>query len=163
MNVTEQHGGRQDRLIREMDHDPYQSKRKLSEPTICTECGATFHDGRWSWDAPGDGDRHEALCPACQRVRDRVPAGFLTLGGEFLDSHRDEVMNLVHNIEAREKAAHPLKRIMAIEQDDEGTLITVTDPHLARAIGEALHHAYQGEFDYRYTEGEYLLRGTWRR
>jgi len=154
--------GRKNRLICELEHDPYHSKRKLPEPTVCPECGAVFHHGRWSWDEKPM-DAHETLCPACHRIHDKVPAGFLTLSGEFLAKHKDEILHLVHNFEKRERAEHPLKRIMAVEQQDEGLVITFTEPHLARGVGEAVEHAYQGELDFKYTEGEYLLRVTWQR
>jgi NMD protein affecting ribosome stability and mRNA decay len=156
------HQGRKDRLLREMDHDPYKSKRKLPEPTLCPECGAVFHKGRWDWASAPSG-AHEELCPACQRIRDRVPAGFLTISGEFFNDHEDEIMNLVHNVEDREKKAHPMKRVMGSEQQEEGLLVTFTDPHLARGVGEALHNAYQGELDFKYSDEETLLRVTWKR
>jgi len=38
-----------------------------------------------------------------------------------------------------------------------------SDPHLARDVGEALHSAYQGDLDYHYQEGEFLLRVSWQR
>jgi len=154
--------GRHDRLIRELEHDPYHSKRKVPEPTVCPECGAVFHHGRWSWDER-PAEAHETLCPACHRIHDRVPAGFLTLGGEFLAEHKDEILHLIHNFEKRERAEHPLQRIMGVEEQDEGLVITFTDPHLARGVGEAVEHAYRGELDFKYTEGEYLLRVTWQR
>jgi NMD protein affecting ribosome stability and mRNA decay len=154
--------GRRDRLIQELDHDPYHSKKKLTEPTVCPQCHAVFANGRWSWgDAPEGA--HEQLCPACQRIHDRVPAAFLTLRGEFLASHKDEVMGLIRNYEEREKHEHPLKRIMAIEEGEEGTELTFTDAHLARGIGEALHRAYEGDIDYEYTKGDIMLRVVWER
>ena len=107
--------GRRDRLIRELEHDPYHAKRKIKGPAVCSECGAVFQDGRWSWVTVPSG-AHEALCPACHRIKDKVPAAFLTLGGSFLADHKDEIMNLIHNYEEREKAEHPLKRIMSIEK-----------------------------------------------
>jgi hypothetical protein len=94
---------------------------------------------------------------------DRVPAAFLTLRGEFLDSHKDEIINLIHNYESREKREHPLKRIMGREEQADGTVITFTDAHLARGIGEALHNAYEGEIDYQYTKEDIMLRVTWTR
>jgi NMD protein affecting ribosome stability and mRNA decay len=153
---------RHDRLLREWVHDPYKSKSKPPEPTVCHECGAVFTSGRWQWAEAPDG-AHEGLCPACQRIRDRVPAGILTLSGPFLREHREEILNLVRNTEEREKAQHPLKRIMAVEEGDEETVITFTDPHLARGTGTALHHAWQGDLDYHYLEEEMLLRVHWRR
>lgn len=153
---------RGDRLLEEMDHDPYHSKLKLTEPTVCPECRAIFTQGRWSWgEAPAGA--HETLCPACQRIHDRVPAAFLTLSGEFRQSHDEEIRNLMRNYEQREQAEHPLKRIMDIEETDDGLTVTVTDHHLARGIGAALHNAYEGDLDYQYTKGDIMLRVTWHR
>ena len=156
------HQGRKDRLLKEMDHDPYHSKRKISEPSACSECGAVFHKGRWSWDER-PADAHEVLCPACQRIMDRVPAGFLTIGGDFFDQHKEEIMNLIHNIVERESKEHPLQRIMGMEEQDSGTVFTFTDAHLTRGIGEALHRAYEGELDYEYTKEDIMLRVSWHR
>jgi NMD protein affecting ribosome stability and mRNA decay len=154
--------GRKDRLLRELVHDPYRSKSKLTEPTVCPECGAVFHHGRWDW-AESPAEAHEGKCPACHRIQDKVPAGFLTLSGEFLQQHKEEILNLIRNYEEREKKEHPLKRVMNIEEQEQGLLVTFTDPHLARGIGEALHRAYEGEFDFQYTEEEYMLRASWKR
>ena len=111
--------------------------------------------------ASADASKH--TCPACQRIKDRVPAAFLTLGGEFLLSHKDEIMNLVHNYEKRERREHPLKRIMGSEQKTDGIELSFTDAHLARGIGEALHGAYEGNVDYQYTKGDIMLRVNWTR
>lgn len=156
------HQGRQDRLLREGVHDPYQSKSKLPEPTVCPGCGAVFHRGHWTWSERPEG-AHETLCPACHRIHDEVPAGLLTLSGAFFDAHRDELMRLVQHVEQREKTAHPLKRIMSVEDRNGTRVITLTDPHLARGIGEALHHAYQGDLEYAYGDEDILLRVGWSR
>lgn len=153
---------RHDRLVQEFRHDTYQAKQKMHEPTVCPNCGAVYHDGRWQW-LSRPAKAHEEACPACRRIQDEFPAGFVTLSGPFLEQHEAEIMNLVKNEEARGKAEHPLKRIMDIEEQDEGMLITTTDIHLARSIGEALHHAYQGELEYHYNEQENLLRVLWQR
>ena len=153
---------RRDRLVQETRHDAYQAKHKLHEPTVCPSCGAVFHDGRWQW-LPRPAKPHEEMCPACHRIHDAFPAGYVTVGGPFFSAHRAELMHLVRNEEERAKAEHPLKRIMKIEDQDHGILITTTDIHLARGIGEALNHAYQGELEYHYNERENLLRVVWER
>lgn len=153
---------RGDRLIRELDHDPYHSKRKIKEPAACPNCGAIYQQGRWKWGEAPEG-AHRQLCPACQRIEDRVPAAFLTLRGEFFAAHRDEIMNLIHNYEQREKLEHPLKRIMDSEEQEEGFVMTFTDAHLARGIGDAIHRAYEGDVDYQYTKEDIMLRVTWER
>ena len=63
--------------------------------------------------------------------------------------------------QAKEKASHPLQRIMDIEKTAHGTMITTTDIHLARGIGDALHHAYRGELEFHYNPEQNLLRVTW--
>jgi hypothetical protein len=73
------------------------------------------------------------------------------------------MLNVVRHQEARAKAEHPLERIMGIEDQESGILITTTDIHLARRIGEALHHAYHGELDFRYAEEGSILRVRWER
>lgn len=153
---------RRDRLIHEREHDPYKARRHLHDPTACPDCGAVFRDGRWRWgSAPFDAPR--ALCPACQRARDRYPAGLVTLRGDFVRAHREELLHLARAVEAREKAEHPIQRILDVEDQEEGLLLTTADMHLARAIGEAIHHAHHGELDFHYVEEDSRLRVTWSR
>lgn len=153
---------RRDRLIKEHDHDTYKSRTKPSEPTVCPDCRAIFHRGRWQWGESPEG-AHLARCPACHRIHDRYPGGYLTLGGPFLKEHREEILHLARNTEEREKSQHPLRRIMAIEEQDGEVLVTTTNMEMARTIGDAVHSAYKGDLDYRYTDESNILRVNWRR
>jgi len=85
------------------------------------------------------------------------------LSGDFLGVHRDEIRHLIRNEEQQEAANHPLQRIMDITEEGGVTSVTTTDVHLARRIGEALHHAYQGKLDIKYSQDEYLVRVDWTR
>jgi len=152
---------RHDGIFQEHEHDAYKANGKLSEPTICLQCGAVFHQGRWQWCQP-PANAHRAMYPACHRIHDHFPAGFLTLQGEFFRAHRDEIMHLARNHEHHEREERPLQRIMAVEEKDGTTLVTTTDIHLARGIGEALHHAYQGELEFHYNREQNLLRVSWK-
>lgn len=156
------HPIRRDRLLQEAEHDSYKMQGKLPEPTVCPGCGAVFKAGHWQW-AEKPPQAHETLCPACHRQRDHFPAGYLHISGDFLNAHEAEILSLVHNHEAREKAQHPLQRVMDIEKKPDGMTITTTDIHLARGIGEALHHAYQGELEFHYNPEQLLLRVNWQR
>ncbi|KXB32709.1 ATPase [Dechloromonas denitrificans] len=157
------HPIRRDQLHQEREHDSYRQQGKPSEPAACSECGASFHAGRWQW-----GEKQEnaalVLCPACQRIRDDFPAGFVHLGGAFFVEHRQEILSLIQHHTQKERAEHPLARIMAITEDasgEGGIVITTTDLHLARDIGDALHKAYHGELDFHYNEAEKRLRVHW--
>lgn len=156
------HQARGDRTAVERVSDPYRTRRKWPEPTACPECGAIYHHGHWQWgEAAAAAARH--LCPACERVRDRLPAGLLTLSGEFYETHRDEILHLVRNTESKARAEHPLERIMDLKDEGKTTVVTLTDSHLVHGIGNALRHAYHGTFDCNWTEESDLLRGAWRR
>lgn len=154
---------RGDRLIQEEIHDTYQERRKPPEGTRCPECGVVFLDGRWAWAETPPKQGPEELCPACRRIRDKYPEGFVTIGGSFLKRHREEIGNLVQNEAKAESAEHPLNRIMEVKEEGDGILVTTTDSHLARRIGDALFHAYEGDLEYEYTEGDTTLRVSWRR
>ncbi len=151
---------RREQLLQELVHDSYKTKGKLAESTRCPQCGAVYYHGRWTWQT-ARADAPEATCPACHRIHDRFPAGYVSLSGEFFAAHRTDVLQLVQSCEKKEKAEHPLERIMAIEDTDEGVLVTTTDAHLARRIAEALHSAYKGEIEYHYNDADNLLRAVW--
>lgn len=153
---------RRDKLIREHEHDPYQTRKKLSDPSACTECHAMYRNGRWQWGHP-PADAKPVLCPACRRGRDGLPAGILSLEGEFHLAHRAEVLGLIRNIEAREAKNHALKRIMTVEEEGQTLTVNTAHPGLARSLGDALHHAYRGELDYHYPEEGGVLRVRWSR
>lgn len=153
---------RRDRLLRERRHDTYRADGKLKEPTVCPRCKAVYRAGIWRWgQAPADS--HETTCPACHRIEDDYPAGVVWLSGQFLARHREEILGLARNEESDKKREHALERIMRIDSRDNEIIITTTDIHLARRIGEAVEHAYAGDLEYHYQEDEHHLRVHWKR
>jgi len=155
-------GARRDRTVQEYQHDTYKLRGKLKEPTVCSECRALFHKGRWTWgSAPANAG--EIVCPACLRIRDKYPKGLVTIKGGVKDEQHEQVIGLVKNTEEIEKKEHPLSRIMSIETKPEGLVISTTDTHLPRRIGEALKHAYHGDLELHYDKAEDFVRVTWTR
>lgn len=120
---------------------------KLLEPTVCPQCDAIFMEGRWRW-GPVPVSAHQVVCPACQRMQDNEPAGYVVLAGPFFHDHRDEIINMIH-----EQA----------ERNDIAMMITTTDIRLAHYLGAALHHHYQGDLEYRDNPAHDLLRVHWTR
>ena len=151
-----------DRIYDDKRVDPYQARGKYREPTVCTDCGALFQRGRWTWgDAPKDALRDR--CPACRRVHDKLPAGSVTLEGDFYAAHREELLRLVRNEAEHERGGHPMNRIMDIDESRDRAVVTTTDIHTPHRIGAALSRAYHGDIDIRYGEDEYSVRVSWRR
>jgi hypothetical protein len=151
-----------DRQIEEYLHDPYRERYKPKEPAVCPHCGVVFEHGRFHWaERPAQANEH--VCPACHRIEDRFPAGYLTLSGGFFTANSSSILQLLKNEEARAKAEHPLERIMAIEMQDGGTTVTTTGVHLAKRLGDAVHSAYQGSLETKYSKDEYRVRVAWSR
>lgn len=152
--------GRRDRLVKEKRHDTYREQKKRPEPSVCPGCNAVYSGARWTWMEPPPG-AEQALCPACQRIGDNYPAGYVELSGNFFEERREEILNLVNNEEKLEKGEHPLERIMAVTRQNEHTLITTTGVHLARRLGESISRAYQGDLQFTYGDNEKSIRVQW--
>ncbi len=154
---------RRDRLVREHSHDPYKTKSKFPEPTVCPSCNAVYREGRWQWANSWPADSKQALCQACQRIKDGYPAGVVTLRGSFVMRHKAEILNLARNLEALEKMQHPLHRLMKTEELPDSIVLSTTDIHLPRRIGDALQHAYKGVLELGYGQESCFVRVNWTR
>jgi len=154
---------RRDRLLREHIHDPYKTKHKPPEPTVCPVCNAVFHGGRWIWTESWPVDAHKETCQACHRTMDNYPAGVMTLSGTFALAHKEEIIELARHHERRENSEHPLHRIMRVSEQNGMIVIETTDIHLPHRIAEALRHAYKGELHVDYNEEGYFVRVSWTR
>ena len=154
---------RKDRMLKEQIHDTYTLRGQLKGLARCSACGAVYRKGRWSWTAAADAGTKELLCSACHRIADKYPAGELSLSGAFVMRHKEEICNLVRNIEAVENREHPMNRIIDIEVRDDLIFITTTDVHLPRRIGKALADAWEGKLDIHFDKGGYFTRIAWHR
>ncbi len=154
---------RLDRNIKQKEHDPYGEGRKYSEGTYCPECHALYEGGRWKWPKKKVMTGVPLLCSACKRIRDRFPAGQVYLSGNYLEKHKTEIMNLIDNIIEQERLRSPLKRVINFTEEKKELCVSVTDNHLARHIGDALHKAYRGDLAVKYSDGEKFVRMYWHR
>jgi NMD protein affecting ribosome stability and mRNA decay len=153
-----------DRNIKEREHDPYVEGRKYPEGIYCSECHAVYQEGRWVWPEKPSKIGEASLCSACRRIRDDFPAGVVYLTGSYLKNHGNEIEHLVQNIVNEAKARSPLKRIINILKEKEGGIcVRLTDDHLARHIGDAVHRAYKGDLQVKYSDEEKFVRLYWHR
>lgn len=153
---------RHEPVLEPRNADPYLEAGKPNHDAVCPDCGAVFRQGRWTW---GHAPKHAAheRCPACLRIRDRFPGGYVTLRGAFVEAHRDELRQLVQAREEHEKAEHPLERLMSVKDGPHAIEISTTGTHLARHIASAVKAAYDGHVNTRYLPDENLVRVVWTR
>ena len=153
---------RTDKLIKEKRHDVYQERAKLPEPTRCSLCNALYVHGRWSWSIPPQ-NAYETVCPACRRITEKFPAGYIELKGKFFREHYEEIIQCIQNIEKQEKSKRPLERILAITEVNHHTLVTTTGIHIAQRIGAALARSFKGDLSLQYADSEKNIRVYWER
>lgn len=151
--------GRHLQVLDERVHDPYQDQEQLAEPAVCAGCGAAWLQGAWQWTTPS-AYAMQARCPACRRIDDGRPAARVTIEGGFAQQYRDELLSQARDLEADQKAAHPLRRIMAIEEG-EALHIDTTDTQLARDIGEAFVRSYKGTLEVDYDDTRQRTHVRW--
>lgn len=58
-----------------------------------------------------------------------------------LRTHRDEILQLVHNEEERSRGINPLERTMEIHEGEDGMELLTTDGKLAQWIGREIRKA----------------------
>lgn len=126
---------------------------------MCPRCGAHFAKGRWQWGSAPDGAQPH-LCPACRRIEHDLPGGVVTLH-DVPPRLKEQIVGLVRNEEAAENAEHPLNRIIAVDDTEDGLVIRTTDIHLPRRIGEALKRAYHGTLAMHFDDEGYFVRLDW--
>ncbi len=153
------------------ENDPYlPSKGKgLAAASICEDCTAVYQNKKWFLDAKLYKEKKAlkdvkwVTCPACKKTKEHVPNGVVTLKGDFLKEHKEEIMNLIHNEDARSKGYNPLKRIMKIEEKKGDIEIFTTSAKLAQRIGAVLFKAYSGAVEYKKHENAKFMRVAWKR
>jgi NMD protein affecting ribosome stability and mRNA decay len=149
--------------------DPYISQQCPEETTVCTVCGAIYTEKRWYLKEQVDPEKlrnqpvHFTTCPACRKIHDRNPGGVVHITGRFAKTHSDDILSLIRNENDRAMMVNPLERIIDIETNESGYKVLTTNERLAQRIGKALHMAYSGNIDYKWSEDNKLVRVYWNR
>ncbi len=161
-------------FTKRVDHDAGQHRapRAAREPATCSGCGAVYLRRRWTLarhdplsNAPPSGrPARIILCPACKQKHGGAAGGFVTIEGDFVTSHRDQIVRLLRNEAARTAEDNPLAQIMSWRDSQDGKLVlTTTTEHLAQRLGHALEKALGGEVTYDFSHENKLARVNWRR
>ena len=151
------------------DTDPYLAKKGLPGVALCQGCTGIYKNKHWSFDGEEfkrlckNKNVSSVICPACQKIKDGYPEGVVTLRGDFLKNHKNEILNLVRNEEERAKSNNSLGRIIDIEDSDDKIVITTTNEKIAQRIGREVRKAYQGELEYKWSHGNKMVRVEWAR
>ena len=137
----------------------------VADPTVCQLCGVVFHRKRWrharslqpellavaTWD----------LCPACRQEARGQFFGLVTLRGEWVASHRDEVLRRIENVAARAGHTQPERRVLDIRHEEGGIEVRTSSQELAHRIAHELEKAFGGRARYAWSDRDGWLRASW--
>jgi NMD protein affecting ribosome stability and mRNA decay len=149
--------------------DPYIMDAGMPEPALCTSCHAIYRNKRWYLKEQDyktireDATVHETVCPACQKMDQLYPEGVVTLRGDYLWKHEEEILNILRNTENNAMAKNPLERIMNIRPEGDALVIETTEEKLAEHLGRALNKAHQGHLEITWSDNHSLCRVNWER
>jgi hypothetical protein len=150
--------------------DSYLPKGARRRISVCEGCHAVYMNKRWYAEgdvdeaALRDPDAAEIVCPACLKIRDNFPGGIVTLKGGFVLSHKQDLMKLIKNEEARARGLNPLERVMSVKENGYGSLIILTtNEKLAQRLGRSIKKAFHGDVAYHWSHDNKLARVDWER
>jgi hypothetical protein len=154
--------------VQEFD-DPYLPDQHYQEGTVCSRCGVVYHHQHWVVDEPRRqrlleaGNAPQVVCPGCRKVADHEPQGILTLHGDYWPEHRDDILNLIRHEEERGLNTNPLERIMNVREENGCLVVETTNEKLAQRIGRQIDKAHKGRIEYKWSDGNRLVRVEWER
>lgn len=149
--------------------DPFLPHEGTRETSICTTCHAVFHRNRWASDSKlyqelkSSPKTNKATCPACQKVEAGFPEGIVTLRGDYLWEHEDEIRNILKNVESQAYKKNPLERIIRMTRQQDELVIETTEEKLAEHLGRVLHRAHRGELKISWAGDPDICRVNWER
>ena len=107
--------------------------------------------------------QHERLCPACLQVRDGQIGGIVQFSGTFANSHRQELLARIRNVEKQTRMDRPLERIIGMMQSEDSFMVSATTEHLVARIGKSIQRDFGGKLDLRYAPEDKFAFVHWHR
>jgi hypothetical protein len=149
--------------------DPYIPDFHYPDDTVCSKCGAVYHNQHWTLDESrrnlllSSGAANEVVCPGCKKIAEHNPQGIVTLHGDYWPEHREDILNLIRNEEKRSMQSNPVERIMDIREENGCLVVETTNPKLAQRIGREIDKAHNGRVEYKWSDTNHLVRVEWQR
>ncbi|MGI5837477.1 MAG: BCAM0308 family protein [Chloroflexota bacterium] len=137
--------------------------------TICPVCHSISDGKHWYLDEKEyqrlrqDPNVRIELCPADQRIRRQMFDGEVVLRGAWLEGHKEEILNFIHNEEKRARETNPMSRLATVQDRGDYIYILTTSQSLARRIGAGMKSAFKGRLTVQRVPFEKFTRVRWAR
>lgn len=132
---------------------------------VCKRCQAVYHGKRWCYPTRLPANYKKLLrveCPGCRLEREGKVGGIVRLSGDFLPSHKENILSQIRRVALRERQRNPLARLLRFESNGQGFLVYTTHRTLAVLLGKELRHANQGSLKIHWSDHD-PLRVDWSR
>ncbi len=97
-------------------------------------------------------------------MQDHYYEGVLTLEGEFLARHKDEIVTLINREAEKVSQKNPLDRVIQmVPEGNDRLIVETTTEKLAQRLGKAVYRAYKGSLDFRWSHMNKFVRVYWSR
>lgn len=154
------------RGVRTDKSPPVSAEHAYPEPTICGSCDAVYVRKTWRRSLKREGrallqGAARATCPACLQVGEGRGYGRISLRGEWLAEHEDEVRRRIANVEARARFTQPERRLVRIRRQGGELSVTTTSQKLAHRVVHELEKAFGGRVTYSWSDRDGSLAATW--
>ena len=140
------------------------------EAAVCEECHALYQGKRWFFDEKlygklaGAGKVRQVVCPTCRKIKDHYVEGYLTLSGEFLVQHKDEIVTLLEKEAGKVGNRSCDDRIIQmVPEGDHKLVVETTTEKLAQHLGRTIYKAYKGDLGFQWGEPNKFVRVYWSR
>jgi hypothetical protein len=148
--------------------DPYTADEALPGIQVCRTCHAVYQNRSWTLDELVYGqalqqEHHLTFCPACRKIDQHYAEGEVTMSGDYLWEHEEQIRNLIRNEEQRALQKNPLERILRLEREGDRLILETTEIKLAEHLGRAIHKAHQGELHFSWEGNPVTCRVAWQR
>jgi len=139
------------------------------EAAACAQCHALYQGKRGFFDEKlyeqwsGANQVREVVCPTCRKIKDHYPEEILTLNGEFLARHQDEIVGLLKKEVGQVSERNVQERIMQMGPDGDQLVVETTAEKLAQHLRRTIYKAYKGDLNFRWSEMDKFVRVYWSR
>jgi NMD protein affecting ribosome stability and mRNA decay len=141
--------------------------RPPKDPTLCDGCGALYSRKQWRGGARLTRPLLEKVswgrCPACNQSRTGVGYGRVVLSGGFVGENLEALRRRIKNVAERAKYTQTQRRLLTIEETDDGLDVITTSQKLAHRIVREIEKAFGGKARYSWDADDGSLLATWKK
>ena len=128
---------------------------------VCKNCKAVGDKKKWAFNEKvynqykDNKEVKKILCPACERIKNKITCGILYLEGEILLKKKDEILHFINNEAEKALSNNFMSRILRL--DEEGSKITIysIDAPLVLYLGKRFKEVFHGHLQVQ-KKGEHI-------